>query len=91
VDGGGLTGTSGTLNFYSDPDPNTCCTRCWTGTGCGLWFFFDGFGCFNAVNSDGPNASAQCPSGDGTYEVITGTPGDGNTGGAGPCGGGFDY
>jgi hypothetical protein len=90
VDGGGISTDGGSLNFFSeDTNPDACCTRCWTSTGCGLWFFFPGFGCFNAVDANGPNPTAQCPTGDGHYIVIPGTPGDPNVGGEGPCSGGL--
>jgi len=89
VAGGIPSGGDGTLNF--DPtitSPDECCDDCWNETGCGLWFFFEGFGCFTGTGETGPNPSSQCPSGLGTYAVVIGNS-SGDVGGAGPCAGGF--
>lgn len=89
VSAGGIpSGGTGTLNF--DPTLNNeleCCQECFTTNGCGLWFFFSGFGCFTGVDQTGPDPDTQCPTGDGTYQVIPG-PNDGDIGGPGPCFGG---
>src|SRR5205814_9100851 len=81
IDGGGIGNDGGQLNFFTDANPGQCCNRCWSTPGCGLWFFFPGFRCFNADNANGPNPSTQCPTGMGHYVVIPGTPGDQNVGG----------
>jgi len=89
VDGGGIGGDSGQLNYFTDANSDQCCTRCWSTAGCGLWFFFPGFGCFNANNANGPDTSTQCPAGHGRYVMFPGSQGSQNVGGAGPCSGGF--
>jgi hypothetical protein len=89
VDGGGVD-TSGTLTPYTNiQEPLGCCSFCWTTTGCGLWFFFPGFGCFVVTDASGPDPSTQCPTGLGEYVVILASGYDGNLGGPGPCGGSF--
>jgi hypothetical protein len=92
MDGGGVD-TSGSLNFFAEPDANSCCELCYDPAtqGCDLWFFFPGFGCFLVQDADGPpeTETSQCPSGEGEAVAILGAPGDTNVGGLGPCGTGF--
>lgn len=74
----------------SDPDANMCCTSCFDGNGCGIWFYFVGAGCFHGVGETGPDPSAQCPLGLGTWSELTGQDaGAGDVGVPGPCFGGF--
>jgi hypothetical protein len=92
VSAGGASGTSGgTLNQLTTGDSLSCCIDCFNTPGCGLWFFFEGFGCFNAVNVVGPDPTTQCPTGFGQYLLVPGEDGEvGDVGGPGPCGGSFE-
>jgi hypothetical protein len=89
VDGGGVD-TSGTLTPYTNIQTDMgCCAFCFSTTGCDLWFFFPGFGCFLVADASGPDANAQCPTGYGEAVVILASGYDGNIGGPGPCGTSF--
>jgi len=87
--GGGVGQDGGQLNFFQDPSADACCTRCWNGSGCDLWFFFPGFGCFNTNNANGPDPTVQCPTGHGRTVAIPAGSGSLNVGGEGPCSGGI--
>jgi hypothetical protein len=89
VDGGGVDITGTLVPNTTSPNALSCCTQCWTSSGCGLWFYFPGFGCFTVSDADGPDPTAQCPTGFGSYVVILADGYDGNLGGPGPCAGGF--
>jgi hypothetical protein len=40
-------GADAALQTTSDPNANMCCTSCFNGNGCGIWFYFVGAGCFH--------------------------------------------
>jgi hypothetical protein len=56
-------GIDAALQSTSDPDANACCTSCFDGNGCGIWFYFVGDGSFHDDGKTGPDPSAQCPLG----------------------------
>jgi len=87
VSGAGVAGpgADASLQGTSDPATDACCTSCFQSTGCGIWFYFVGAGCFHGVGETGPDPSAKCPLGLGTWELTGAGAGAGDVGGSGPC------